>query len=127
MPKITKLSPTTFHVSNTTRDVWGVDDDHECPDCGQPLDLDHQGCRGVIHDDQNGGWKRLPKPTNKQSSMLLRRMCNRLALVQPQIARTQHSCIFCGQPIRVGDVYRNGSGCASQAHDLCYRAVAKIC
>ena len=28
-----------------------------CPDCGMPLDLDHAGCRGVYHDDKNGGWK----------------------------------------------------------------------
>jgi len=28
-----------------------------CPDCGQPLDLDHAGCKGVEHDDKHGGWK----------------------------------------------------------------------
>jgi hypothetical protein len=31
--------------------------EHKCPDCGQGLDLDHAGCKGVEHDDKNGGWK----------------------------------------------------------------------
>lgn len=31
--------------------------EHKCPDCGQGLDLDHAGCKGVEHDDKNGGWR----------------------------------------------------------------------
>ena len=29
----------------------------KCPDCGEPLDLDHAGCKGVVRDERNGGWK----------------------------------------------------------------------
>lgn len=34
--------------------------DRYCPNCGEPLDLDHTGCLGVVRDDRNGGWKVSP-------------------------------------------------------------------
>lgn len=72
----------------------------------------------------------LPRPTNLQSRKLLQRMCNRLALASVRTCRAvptsgvPYSCIFCGQPVRIGDAYRD-KGYAARAHDFCFRAVAR--
>ncbi len=64
----------------------------------------------------------LPKPTNLQSKKLLQKMCNRLALALKRTCRTLHTCVFCAQPIRDGDEYRD-KGYAARAHELCFQAV----
>lgn len=56
-------------------------------------------------------------------SLRLTKMCNRLALAPVRKCRSLHSCVFCEQPIRDGDLYRD-AGYAARAHDFCFQAVA---
>lgn len=69
----------------------------------------------------------LPKPTNKQSKLLLQKACNRFALQPPKRAAAEHSCTFCGCPIQRGEEYRTAkvNGFTHDAHDLCFKAVAE--
>lgn len=72
----------------------------------------------------------LPRPTNRQSRLLLVRMCNRLAISQVRTCRAippsgiPHLCVFCHQGIRIGDQYRENRP-RSRAHNFCFKAVAR--
>jgi len=63
----------------------------------------------------------LPKPKNKQSSLLLKKMCVRLSLAPIRTCRSLHSCVFCGLGIVLGDRYRD-RGYAARAHETCFLA-----
>lgn len=65
----------------------------------------------------------LPKPTNKQSRLMIQRLCNRLSLTPAKTARTFHSCIFCGKDITPGQQYRD-KGYAARAHEDCFGEMA---
>lgn len=65
----------------------------------------------------------LPKPTNKQSRLMIQRMCNRLALAPVRTCRTLHSCIFCGGDITDGQQYRD-KGYGARAHEGCFAQMA---
>ena len=55
----------------------------------------------------------------------LQNMVNRLALAPVRTCRSLHSCVFCPDPIRDGQQYRDkGYGC--RAHELCFKATAEL-
>jgi len=67
----------------------------------------------------------LPKPTNKASAKLLRRLCNSLAMFPTITCRLAlHSCVLCGKAITQGDEYKNG-GYARRAHVFCLHSTAE--
>jgi hypothetical protein len=51
-------------------------------------------------------------------------MCNRLALAPVRTCRSLHHCVFCNQPISLGETYRD-KGLNARAHDFCFKAVIR--
>lgn len=49
-------------------------------------------------------------------------MCRRLALAPVRTCKSLHECVFCAQPIRLGDQYRD-RGLGARAHVVCFEAV----
>jgi hypothetical protein len=52
----------------------------------------------------------------------LQAMCRRLALAPVRTCKTLHMCVFCAQPIRLGDQYRD-RGYGARSHTICFEAV----